>query len=78
MNIILCAAMVAVSLGTIGPAYAGGGAVANTRVTEVPGVRQPVRVQVVEHQPESQASGSGAQRAQPPPSGSIRPGSGAG
>jgi hypothetical protein len=38
MNIILRAAMVAVSLGTIGPAYAGEGVVANTRVTEVPGV----------------------------------------
>jgi hypothetical protein len=40
MNIILRAAIVAVSLGTIGPAYAGGGdgGVARTRVTEVPGV----------------------------------------
>ena len=40
MNIVLRAAMVAVSLGTIGPAHAGqgeGGA-ADTRVTEVPGV----------------------------------------
>ena len=30
--------VVAVSLGTIGPAYAGDGVVANTRVAEVPGV----------------------------------------
>jgi len=40
MNIVVRAAMVAVSLGTIGPAHAGqgeGGA-ADTRVTEVPGV----------------------------------------
>ena len=37
MYIILRAAIVAVSLGTIGPAYAGDGVVANTRVTEVPG-----------------------------------------
>jgi hypothetical protein len=40
MNIILRAAMVAVSLGTISPAYAGEGegGVADTRATEVPGV----------------------------------------
>jgi hypothetical protein len=38
MNIILRAVMVAISLGTIGPAYAGEGGVADTRVTEVPGV----------------------------------------
>ena len=47
MNIILRAAMVAVSLGTIGPAYAGegeGGA-ADTRVTEVPGVVAQVPTQ---------------------------------
>ncbi len=40
MHIILRAAMVAVSLGSIGPAYAGegeGGA-ADTRATEVPGL----------------------------------------
>ena len=39
MNIILRAAMVAVSLGTIGPAYAdqGVGGVANRGITEVPG-----------------------------------------
>jgi hypothetical protein len=39
MHIILRAAMVAVSLGTIGPAYAGEGegGVADTRATEVPG-----------------------------------------
>ena len=40
MNIIVRAAMVAVSLGTIGPADAGEGegGVADSRVTEVPGV----------------------------------------
>ncbi len=40
MNIILRAALVAVSLGTIGPAHAGEGegGVADSRVTEVPGV----------------------------------------
>ena len=47
MNIVLRAAMVAVSLGTIGPAYAGEGegGVADARVTEVPGVvsRAPTR-----------------------------------
>jgi hypothetical protein len=40
MNIILRAAMVAVSLGTISPAYAGEGegGLADIRATEVPGV----------------------------------------
>ena len=40
MNISFRAAMVAISLGTIAPAYAGEGegGVADTRVTEVPGV----------------------------------------
>ena len=64
MHIILRAAMVAVSLGTIGPAYAGEGegGVADTRATEAPGVVAQAPTQSI---PSSLASAENGQAPRP-------------
>ena len=59
---------------TVRPASVSRPLASRTLATEVRRVRHPVRVQVIEHKTEGHASSGGVQWAQPPPSGSIRPG----